>query len=452
MKAQNPDLAPLLACPRCGAPLAGAPAALACTGCAAGIPLLGKLPVLFADPDAKLWEWRNLHALAIAEMERDEERHKNAAKGPALTPTTARRLRTVLQAKVEYRKAIAQLLEPLHAAPVAAIDAFRLLMGKSSASQTLIGYVTNVFRDWGWPETTENAAALRLVRAALPAGAKPRRLLVLGGGACRLPYDLHQALSAESTVVCDINPLYLLLAARLADGKRASLHEFPLAPDGLDNAAVLRRLEAPAAAGEGFHLVLADAMDPPFAAGAFDLVLTPWFLDIVPQDTRFLAPKINRLLAPGGTWVNFGSAVFQRAEPERCLSREELLEVVAGAGFTVGHQSLELIDYLASPASCQARREKVLTFGAQKTAEAPAAERFRLLPDWLTDPGKPIPHLPAFADHVRAQMMFAAIVQLADGKNSANDIAAIVGDSLKVAKEQTLPMVVRFLAGLYEGR
>src|SRR5262249_10314580 len=108
-------------------------------------------------------------------------------------------------------------------------------------------------------------------------------------------------------------------------------------------------------------------------------------------------------------------------------------------------------DYLASPASCQARREKVLTFSAVKKAEAPPAPRFNLLPDWLTDPRKKVPHVPAFQDYIKSQMMFAAIAQLTDGSRSAEEIAAFVADAMKVPPAQTLPVVLRFLASLYEG-
>lgn len=434
----------LLACPRCGGGIAPGPR---CVPCGITYPVLEDVPALFADPEAKLWEWRGLAALAFADMERDEERHRAAAAG-ALDTLTRQRLRRVLDAKVLFRESVQGVLEPLMTARVATVDAMRLLLGKQAASQTLLGYVANVYRDWGWAHTDENRVSADLVRAAIPGS--PKSLLVLGAGACRLPYDLHALLGAERTIVTDINPFYLLLATKVMGGSSLRLPEFPLAPDGLENAAVVRTLTAPAPVGPGLHAVLADAMDPPFAAGAFDAVLTPWFLDIVPQDARLLAPKINRLLKPGGTWAYFGSTVFQRAEPERCYSREELLGVVAASGFDVAHQTVTAVDYLASPASCQARREKVLTFGATKVSEARAAARFHVLPDWLTDTTRKVPVVPAFGDYVKSQMMFAAIVQLADGTRSVDEIAAFVGEALKTPKEQARPMVVRFLAQLVE--
>ena len=100
-------------------------------------------------------------------------------------------------------------------------------------------------------------------------------MLVLGAGAGRLAYDLHQALKPPLTVALDFNPLFLLAASRILAGPPLELYEFPIAPRSIADHAVLRRHEAPAPPAAGFELVLADASSPPFLPGRFDLVLTP---------------------------------------------------------------------------------------------------------------------------------------------------------------------------------
>ncbi|POA29059.1 hypothetical protein, partial [Pseudomonas sp. FW305-3-2-15-E-TSA2] len=71
-------------------------------------------------------------------------------------------------------------------------------------SQDLHSYYVNVHRDWCWGDA-ENAASHALVADALgPCGG---RVLVLGAGACRLAYDLHQSGVQAQTVALDINPL-----------------------------------------------------------------------------------------------------------------------------------------------------------------------------------------------------------------------------------------------------
>ena len=95
--------------------------------------------------------------------------------------------------------------------------------------------------------------------------------------------------------------------------------------------------------------MLADALRPPFAEGAFDTVVTPWLIDIVSENLTVFAARINRLLKEGGRWVNFGSLAF--AEPA-CrarafceqnlmpLVRENLGEQFAYSHFVVNNQYL----------------------------------------------------------------------------------------------------------------
>jgi Methyltransferase domain len=61
-----------------------------------------------------------------------------------------------------------------------------------------------------------------------------------------------------------------------------------------------------------FVLVLADGLDPPFADASFDTVLTPWFIDQVPDDVRLLTGAIHRVLKPSGCWVNHGPLLLSR--------------------------------------------------------------------------------------------------------------------------------------------
>ncbi len=96
-------------------------------------------------------------------------------------------------------------------------------------SQGLTTYYPNLHRDWCWGDE-ENRASLEAVVASLPATGAPARLLVLGAGACRLAYDLHQRLRPSLTVALDFNPFFLLAAARILAGPPLELYEFPIAP------------------------------------------------------------------------------------------------------------------------------------------------------------------------------------------------------------------------------
>ena len=151
----------------------------------------------------------------------------------------------------------------------------------------------------------------------------------------------------------------------------------------LEDDAVLRQLSAPEAVDENFHLVLADALRPPFPDGVFDTVVTPWLIDIITEDLPIFAARINRLLKSQGRWVNFGSLAFASPRKARCYSPEEVKAIVGEQGFSDPYVSQATIPYMNSPASRHGRQERVFTFSAYKERDVDKPERHKALPDWL---------------------------------------------------------------------
>jgi hypothetical protein len=111
------------------------------------------------------------------------------------------------------------------------------------------------------------------------------------------------------------------------------LWEFPIAPRSISDHAVLQTLVAPSPVREGFHLILADVLRPPLLPESVDLVVTPWVVDILPENFQAFAARVNRLLKPGGRWVNFGSLAFSQPAAAARYSLEETLAIVMDSGF-----------------------------------------------------------------------------------------------------------------------
>ena len=438
----------LLQCPRCRrAPLVEADGGFACRGCAAGYPRLGGLPWLFAEPALALGEWRNRLTLYLEEFAAAAGRVEQELSG-ALRDTTRVRLVTLRNAYREQLALVRELLEPLalatlpipHATPIA--FATRLPL-----SQDLHSYYVNLHRDWCWGEA-ENAASHQLVSAAL--GGRAQRVLVLGAGACRLAYDLHQQGGQAQTVALDINPLLLLAANRVLGGGRLVLYEFPIAPRTAADVAVRRRLEAPTAARPGFELVFADAWRAPFAAQSFDAVVTPWLIDIVDADLESIASSVNRLLAVGGRWVNFGSLAFPWQSPSRQHGPDEVQEIVAAAGFAVGSFRDEALAYMCSPASRHGRVETVAIFAADKLRRAPREAGPPASPAWLADTSRPVPRSERLALAADASRIQAALLGLVDGQRSVDDLARFVAEQGLLPAEQATSAVLGLLDRLHQ--
>ncbi len=443
-------LVELLACPRCDQPLADAgDDGLNCPGCRTAFPLLDGVPWLFADPDNALAEWRERLNFSLASIRRDGELAAAALRDGSPADPTRRRLSARAEACRACAVEIEELLAPLAlAAGAASYETYLALRTRLPTEVSLTGYEANLHRDWCWGEE-ENRLSRDAVLAGL-AGETPRRLLVLGAGAGRLAYDVHMALDDALTVALDFNPLLVLAAARICRGHPVAMHEFPMAPRRLEDAAIARELSAPAPARAGLEFLLASALRPPFRDGAFDAVLTPWLVDVLDEDLRVQAARWNRLLADGGRWVWFGSAAFRSPSPAACYSLEEALEIIAESGFGEPDVSETEIPYMANPASRHARRERVVTVVATKAADAARPARHVALPDWIVTGKEPVPALESFRVQAMSTRIHAFIMGMIDGKRSIRDMAALLEKQRLMTREEGEAAVRGFLIKMYE--
>jgi uncharacterized protein YbaR (Trm112 family) len=437
---------PLLRCPRCEGTLDGG-AALICGGCGTRFPVVDGMPWLLPEPAQALAEWRGrLHALNV-HLKRQAAAYRAALRPEITRSSTRNRLKLLAMACSDHARRLQALLAPLETDAAAAEPAtYAALAPAVAGSQGLASYYANVHRDWCWGEA-ENRMADDAVRQAV-VEANPRRLLVLGSGAGRLAYDLHAAWRPEATIALDINPLLMAVARRMYAGDRVEMYEFPLAPRDLASHALLRTLAAPAPAAAGLHLVFGDAKQPPFAPGTFDAVLTPWLVDIVDIDLPRLAATVNALLAPGGRWICTGTLFFQHADPEHAYASDEVVELVAAAGFAAPQLQVSQQPYLASPASRHARTEEVVTFAVQKQRDVELPVKAE--PAWLVDPRHPVPLLPAVSDHTLALRVRGYVASLIDGRRSLADIAARLVEERLLPPGEATGIVRDYLLRLHE--
>lgn len=443
-------LEPLLRCPRClRGGLARGRAGWTCGVCSSGYPEIGGIPWLFAEPRAALAEWRSRTQLLLTELEREAATIGEEQHAPGLRARTRERLERLQHAYADQAARLRALLAPLGSAGVQPTPGTLLaLRTRLPIEQGLASYYPNLHRDWCWGEE-ENAASIALLTEAL--GSVPLgRLLVLGAGAGRLASDLHERRGASITVALDFNPLLLFVASRVLSGESLELYEFPIAPRRLEDVAVLRTLRAARPLHGQFFLVAADALRVPCMPASFDTVVTPWFIDIVPESLPALAARINELLAPGGRWVNFGSLVFARGIRAERFSTEEALEVVIEAGFEAPLPLERELPYMRSPASRHSRLETVIAWGVRKERGATAAPTHGVLPEWLVRSDLPVPALGDFRFQAATARIHAFLMALIDGKRTVADMARLLVEQRLMAPQDAEPAVRNFLTRMYE--
>jgi len=442
------DLIELLRCPGCTeGRLARENTHWRCRSCDASYPVLDGVPWLFAAPDEALAEWRQRLQALLADLAHEAAALRSALERPGLTVLARNRLKLQSTAFEDHARRLAALLAPLGAAGEVTPELHRALGTRIPGAQGLASYYVNLHRDWAWGEA-ENDAALAAVIDVLR-GHAPRRILVLGAGGGRLVYDLARRLRPGLVVALDINPLNAFVARRILAGEQVSMYEFPIAPRDMQGHAILRRLAAPAPVDVPVELVLADASWAPFAPGGFDLVITPWLIDVLDEDLASFAPRINALLEPGGRWVNTGSLAFAQSDPALRYSLEEVLDIAARAGFTRPETDERRMPYMCSPASRHARMESVVTFCAvkERAVDMPAHAS---LPVWLADSRSPVPALPEFRSAALTMRICGYLATLIDGRRSIVDMAQVLEKERLMTTEDALPAVRGFVRRLWE--
>lgn len=442
-------LTDLTACPRCDkSPLTIKAGHFRCDACKVDFPSVGEIPWLFAEPEASIGEWRNRLHFALQQLSNRSQGIKAALASCEPDSLTAKRLRQQADAADDHRNKLRELLAPIDIqSSTASYESYLALRTRLPADQGIATYYANLHRDWAWGDE-ENAASLAQIKAVagdLPLG----DTLVLGSGASRLAYDVHTELDTARTVAMDFNPLLLLAAKSVTEGRTVELYEFPIAPKTLDDFAVRRSLAAPAPAGDAFLFVLGDALRPPFGQGAFDTIVTPWIIDIVNDDLKDQAARINKLLKKGGRWINFGSLNFPHADERRCYSTEETLEIVAASGFGTPATKEASIPYMCSPASRHARRETVFSFAAEKTGNVKAPGRHKALPDWIVTGKEPVPALDSFRTQAMTTQIYTFIMSLIDGKRTIGDMAKLMEQQNLMRAAEAESAIRNFLIRMY---
>ncbi len=442
-----PDIVELLACPRSDGELTRQEGSFFCSASQTEYPVIGGLPVLFAEPAAALAEWRGRINSELSRLKSQAMQLERSLTKDDLADQTRARLTGLLEAHTDQQERLRALLQDfLGGSPPASRPTYLALRTRLPSDQGVNTYYQNLHRDWAW-DTDENTQALELVAGELPDSFE--RLLVLGAGAGRLAYDLHHLRRPAVTVALDFNPLLLTVGQKLSAGETVRLWEFPLAPRSAEEQACLNEMSVEAAS-PGLHFVLADALRPPFAPGSFDVVVTPWLVDIVPAELGEFAARINRLLTNGGRWVNFGSLSFSHAEPAHNYTRDECPDVVQTQGFANFQSREDDIPYMGSPLSRHRRVERVLTWSAEKIGNAPSLRRHRALPDWLVTGKDPVPATQSFQYQAASARIHSFVMGLIDGKRSIRDMAKHMEAQRLMEATEAEGVIRQFFTAMYD--
>ncbi len=356
-------------------------------------------------------------------------------KSPTLMQLTRARLTKIRADYAEHLEHSRKLLEPLGYGGISATEYGRY-MDRRTSRHKIADYYNHLGKDWAWG-AAEAEAGLKLIREVATDLNSPKEILTLGSGACRLPYEVHRWLKPSRSVCVDINPLLLSVAQQIVAGKTVNLIHFPTYPKDSDSYSLRLELAAPESYSSDFDFVVHDIGEWGFGEQKFDLVLTPWFIDVAPVPPARLFSQINSVLKPGGHWINFGPIGFNKLHLADSFSLEEVVELVKMSGFDLTQKRYEKVPHLEDPHSNHSRVERTLTFCARKTEnrEVVDAHYGPAVPPWLKDFSLPV-QFPGALEILQRSLSFSLDLAMhAPQGMSIRQLAAAMSSRHKIPQE-----------------
>lgn len=431
---------------------------LQCDSCEAEFPLLNCeqaiVPWLFEQPELTRHEWQARLNGFLHLNQLEQQRLKDGLKDKRISKTSQKRMTKLLNAKKQQIEQVFELIKSLGLSnniDQSLNDVTANYQSKTPKSQGLDSYYNNIFRDWAW-DNSENDQMLAAIETVFDADIKLGNVLTIGAGAGRLSYDVHKKYSANYSLLLDINPVLLFAGCKAIQGESFHLNEFPTAPMNKNMFFAEQKCEAPTSNQENIYYLFADGMNPPVKANSFDTVITPWLLDIIPQNLRDYIPRINQCIQVGGSWLNVGSLAFFHKQQSWCYSEEEVIELIEKSGFELVEYKRSAIKYMQSPLSAHGRTESVFSFHAKKVKNVVVPPKYEYLPNWIRNSSIPIPKSYEQELDSSKHLLQAQVLSAIDGVRSVEQIGELVAKQYNLDIGDATHAVRRILINHYEGQ
>lgn len=418
------------------------------------VPSVGGIPWVFRYPHLKLQEWQMKIKSVIDYYQLQNARAAKELSRTNLPGATQARLKVLSESyqlsTEEYQDILSRLVFEENFSNVnpknnRVSEFTKIFFDKTPRQQTVRAYQDTFFRDWVWGKD-ELSKQCELLFSIMK---NTKRVLVLGAGACGLPLALHKNLNFEQTLAVDINPTLLLQALRLLNGEHLQMVEYPQLPKESQFVAK-KHFVSTTSPLENFHLLFADGQSLEVPAGAFDTILTPWFIDIIPRNFSELASHLNQHLSLGDKWVNIGLLAFERNELSERLTPDEVRETLELSGFNLEKFEIRDLPYLHSPYSAIKRTDSVLIFSAIKKAHCKKPARFEYLPSWLHNLDEPLPRSTEIQNLNVKSQTFSQILRLVDGRKSFSQITEFFANENNFDQNSTKEAIHSFFVNVYE--
>lgn len=328
-------------------------------------PIFNNIPWLFKNSEFSFLEW-GAKITAFIESELRTIKYLGILIQGEDKKLTQQRLKRLKEAKEKN-------LQIFH-------DKLALFLGHQQikltpSKQQIYSYFQLIFRDWSW-ESEENATYLEFIKDNT--SLKPKNILVLGAGACGLSYQIAKHFWDAQVIATDHNPFLFFMANDIISGKEAQLTDYSFFPKNISSTTHQWNINAKPLKNNNHHMVLADYPHLPFDNECFDMIIAPWFFDILEINYENALYQSLKFLKPEGELFQIGPANVHSRHLYEQFSSDEQTHIYKKY-FSAVLMDQKQIKYLENPIESQTRLEEVIFLKGlgKKDVKAPYQEKLQ---------------------------------------------------------------------------
>lgn len=275
-----------------------------CLDCGAGYPEIAGIKILTLSPQSLLLS----HAQQVADRSLELQKRNDwltRIEAEPLSGESRFRLRKDYESKWSNQELVKDFFAPVseYLARRQSQIGFLELLTSYHTGWSFKMMLPWLYKDWCGTEEARFVTEL-LTNAVLDHTRDERdSIAVLGCGACGMLYHLSEFFT--NSYGLDLSLLTLLFAKRLLDGGEFSLN-LSLPDETFPKIHRRIKIRGPRERRESVRLLAANITNMPIASSSLSCVVTQYMMNIV-TNQGLLATEINRVLAPGGVWINFST-------------------------------------------------------------------------------------------------------------------------------------------------
>lgn len=316
-------------------------------------PLIEGIPWLCKYPDKSFLAWIG----KIQQFEKEErlqQDYLDSLISKSKSEITKQRLNKILVAKKGNLKSMLSILQDF---------SFNKSVPGDLSTQQIHSYFELIFRDWIWGEQEVNTYFDYIKKNISKEGEK--NILILGAGACKLSYKLAKEYKNHQFISTDHNPLLMLTAKKIFEGDKVDLWDYDHYPIDLENTAIRYEIKSSPLVNKNHEFILTSFPDLPFKEKSFDVIIAPWFLDILDLSFEKALNHSLRFLKDNGEYIFIGPCNVHKKDLEKRLCSDEMNNYLKNS-FKSYESQMEDILYLNNPIKSQKRKERILLSKGQK--------------------------------------------------------------------------------------